>query len=201
MSITQAADPALHNPYAPPVIADTLSERDVLLEQRYPPDQVAAKHASVLWTLCRWPLVCFLAALPSLLLGLMIGAGPIRAMIMGILIFVAIYTMVDFQTRGCRWRASRITRRTLRIALVTRIVISILLPLGASLDEACGEISLQVTEVLTGEGLAAYQDNDGLSYWAMLVMTLVQGGLLTSMLAVYAAFIQAVQLMISAIRR
>ena len=122
-------------------------------------------------------------------------------MIIGILIFAMGYTLADYRTAHFSWRRRRLTRRTLKIAYGTRIVISLLVPLGAYVDIACGVVSLGLTESVTGEGLATSEAGNRMSFFATLLTTLVQGVLLNIVLAVYALVILGLQALVIALRR
>jgi hypothetical protein len=183
------------NPYSPPTLA---GESPIGADESH---EATPAPASLARTAVRWLTVCSLSAIPSFVFGLAVTAGQFAAMVTGILLFVLGYTVADYQTAGSAWRGRRITRRTLKIAYGTRIAISLLLPLGAYIDIACGVLSLQVTQSLTGEGLERFDSNGGMTFFPTLLTTLVQGTLLNVVLGVYALVILAVQALIIALRR
>ncbi len=118
-------------------------------------------------------------------------------MVLGILIFVAGYTWLDYSTAKLAWRRNRRLRRTLRIAYGTRIAISILFPLGGTLDVICGLISMQLTAPFTG--LEAAEGPGG--FFSILLITLVQGCVLNLVLGSYALLVYGVQVLIGAVRK
>ena len=123
-------------------------------------------------------------------------------MLAGILLFVLVYTMADYQTARMAWRLHPITRRTLRIAYGTRMTISIIFPIGGYLDVVCGVFSVSIAEFLTGMAFSPMtREGDALGFWSSLLTTLIQGGVLNLVLGVYALLVHAAQLFVRALRR
>lgn len=182
------------NPYSPP----SLTVESPLRADRSVDD---AAEPSLSRAAIRWLTVCSLSAIPSFLFGMAATGGQIAAMAVGILLFAAGYTVADYRTAHFAWRRRRITRRTLKIAYGTRIVISLLLPLGAYVDIACGVIALGLTESVTGEGLTTFDSANRMSFFPTLLTTLVQGVLMNIVLAVYALVILGIQALVIALRR
>ena len=183
------------NPYSPPASA---------VESPLPAEagvDDSAATASMSRTAVRWLTVCSLSAIPSFVFGMAVTGGQLAAMLSGILLFAIGYTVADYRTAGFAWRRRPIIRRTLKIAYGTRIAISLLLPLGAYIDIACGVVSLGLTESLTGEGLATFDSASSMSFFPTLLTTLVQGVLMNVVLAVYALVVLGLQAAVIALRR
>lgn len=182
------------NPYSPPSLTvESPVNADSSVDD--------AAEPSLSRTAVRWLTVCSLSAIPSFLFGMAVTGGQLVAMIIGILLFAIGYTLADYRTATFAWRRRRITRRTLKIAYGTRIVISLLVPLGAYADIACGVVALGLTESLTGEGLATFDGANRMSFFPTLLTTLIQGVLMNVVLAVYALVILGLQALVIALRR
>ncbi len=70
-----------------------------------------------------------------------------EGMIAGILTFIALYVVLDYATRGTSIRANSGIRLTLKIAYWTRMIISILLPIGMYIDVFAGMFAAMVLGV------------------------------------------------------
>jgi hypothetical protein len=145
-----------------------------------------------------WLFVCSLSAIPSFFFGFGVSNGQVAGMILGILIFVIAYTILDYTTASRPFRRNRQVRRTLKIAYGTRIAISIIFPLGAYVDIFCGFLSIGLIQSVSG---FEFRSSEGMSFGATLLTTLVQGVLLNIALACYAMVVHGVQLFVSVLRR
>lgn len=184
------------NPYAPSAISEDASETRRWAQGLDPKggagDDAEAATASLSRTLVRWLVVCTVSAIPSFFFGMIVTESQVAAMAIGILVFVAGYTWLDYGTATRSWRRNRRMRRTLRITYGTRIAISILFPLGAYLDLICGV----VTMTITGSQL----NGPALDFVAALMTTLVQGCVLNVVLAFYGLLVYLIQVVVAAIR-
>jgi hypothetical protein len=181
------------NPYAPA----TAVENDPPANTGRIHDEFA-RQLSLPRTAIRWLVVCSLSAIPSFVFGLAVTDGQMAGMIVGILIFVAAYTILDYQTASRAFRQKPALRRTLRIAYGTRIAISILFPLGAYLDVICGILSVGLTQGITG---VEFRAADPMGFFGVVFTTLVQGILLNMVLGCYALLVHGIGLAVMALRR
>jgi hypothetical protein len=170
------------NPFAPPTSSDFL-ERQPASATESP-----RRHRSLLHCLMVWALVCTVSAAPSFVWGLnTVAASQAIAMLTGVAIFIAGYTLADFLTQHLGWRQSPTTRLTLKIGYATRIVISILFPVGGTLDLICGSISIGISQhVLAPTTLGELEGGgDSVSFLGALTITVIQGCVLNFVLAAY----------------
>jgi hypothetical protein len=181
------------NPYAPSAVV----ENDPLPDPGSPAQEMDPP-ASLARTALRWLIVCGLSAMPSFFWGFAITNGRFAGMILGIMVFVVGYTLLDYRTASRPFRQRKTIRRTLRIAYGTRIAISILFPLGMYLDLICGMLSISVTQSVMG---FEFSDSGPASFGASFVTTLVQGIVLNLVLGMYAAVVFTVQLLVVQLRR
>ena len=160
-------------------------------------DVEPAATASLSRTIVRWMVVCTISAIPSFAFGLMATDGQIAGMVLGILMFVAGYTWIDFRTAPRPSRRNRRIRRTLKIAYGTRIAISILFPIGAYLDLVCGIVSVSITSPVTGLQI----EEQPVGFFGALLTTLVQGCVLNLVLGAYALLVYVIQVAYGTIRK
>ncbi len=110
-------------------------------------------------------------------------------MCLGIALFVVLYTWADQLTQRQAWRQLAITRLTLKIGYGTRLLMSVVFPLGASLDLICGLMSVGLVQSLWPElvehpgGAADLEGRVG--FVGALLITLVQGVVLNVALIGY----------------
>ncbi len=186
------SDPTI-NPYAPAATIDA----EPLVDARIAAEEIVEPR-SLRRVAIRWLIVCSLSAIPSFFFGLAITEGRAAGMIVGILLFVIGYTILDYRTAGYRIRQKKTIQRTLKIAYGTRIAISILFPLGMYIDLVCGLLSVGLTQSITGH---EFRDSDPMSFLAAVFTTLVQGTVLNIVLACYALLVHVAQLIVIAMRR
>lgn len=187
------------NPYAPSAIAEDAGEARRLAQNLRRDDGAEDEAAApnLRRTFLRWFVVCGISAIPSFVFGLIVTGNQFAGMIVGILMFVAGYTWLDFATAHRPWRRNPRIRRTLRIAYGTRIAISVLFPIGGFLDVICGTLSMAITTPLTG---VVSPGEQSLGFFGAVLTTLVQGCLLNVVLGIYALLVHAIQLAIAAMR-
>ena len=85
----------------------------------------------------KWLLVCILAAGPSFYFGGMLGGfrlSAVTGMGIGILIFVIAYTAIEYTSAVQRQMRKPVSRRASWIAYSTRIIISVIFPIGIFVD-------------------------------------------------------------------
>jgi hypothetical protein len=134
----------------------------------------------------RWTLVCGIAAGPSFFIGYDVSRQQVTAMTLGVLMFIALYVMVDLHTRHWRWRQKLTVRRIMIFCYATRIAISICFPIGMMVDLLAGLVSVTIV----GEGVMMDRHTENvvsepMSFATTLVLTLVQGFVLNLGLAIW----------------
>ena len=184
---TDPTDESTVNPYASPssIASATLIESGDLQTQPKPP-----KPGLVI---IKWMLVCFIAAGPSFCFGGMIGnwRGPeVLGMLVGILVFVAGYSAIEFIPQIQLAMNQRAKRRASRTAYISRMVISILFPIGVFFDMYCGVVSLGISSVLTGGEWNFKDSTNGVDFpvfrfLTFLMTTVIQGTLLNILVFAY----------------
>ena len=166
------------NPFAPP-------ETEPELPDALKPQLDTKKRRSLRWIACRWLLVCSVSAVPSFYLGTEVSEGQFAAMVLGVLIFAVAYTFLDCKTASSPVRQKRLVSITLRLVYATRMLITVLFPVGLFVDMVCGILSVGCTEVIFGS--SAIQTFPG-----ALFTTLIQGVILNLVLALYGLLVVGV---------
>ncbi len=181
-------DPA--NPFAPPSSAAVSPLPEV---------SISASMRSRSWplSLAIWTLVCVLSAAPSFYWGFgTIAQNQMAAMSLGIAIFIAAYTLADQLTQRQAWRQLRAISLTLKIGYVTRIMISLIFPIGMAIDVFCGLFSVGIVQGLmpflfaSNDQASRYTEQAG--FLGTLLVTLVQGIVLNLLLFSYMAVVLGV---------
>ena len=180
---SEPAPQRLPNPFAPPTSSDFL-ELQPASETESP-----RRHRSLPRCLLVWTVVCTVSAAPSFVWGLnTVAPSQAIAMLTGVAIFIAGYTLADFLTQHASWRQSPTTRLTLKIGYATRIAISILFPVGGTLDLICGSFSIGLSQQLFATALPGEfggGNADSLDFLGTLTITLIQGCVLNLVLTAY----------------
>jgi len=140
-------------------------------------------------TILRWTVVCGIAAAPSFMLGWALNDGNALGMLAAILTFIGIYVGGDLISRHWPIRRSVTVRRTLIFVYISRIVVSIIIPVGAYLDMATGlamiaSMNLSVDllrqpDITFGDTLARF--------WLSYSMTFIQAIYMNIVLCVWGA--------------
>ena len=172
------------NPFAPP---------PATLEA--PPEQPVAApplrpRRPVATSLALWSFVCVASAAPSFLWGLgTIAGAQYLAMSLGIAVFIILYTWGDQATQRAGWRQIPAVALTLKIGYTTRVMLSVIFPVGALLDVVCGMVSVAIVEAVapslrSSPDVAANFDGS-VGFLGAFVITLVQGVFLNVVLLGY----------------
>ena len=168
------------NPYAP--ATPTVEGESVGSD---PTPSVTVATPSINRLILRWTIVCSIAAGPSFFIGYDVSKQQITAMSLGVILFIALYVMVDLYTRRWQWRQSVMVRRILIFCYATRIAISVIFPIGMMVDILAGLVSVTIV----GENsIASRHDGGGaesMSFATTLLLTMVQGFVLNLLLAVW----------------
>ena len=143
----------------------------------------------------KWTLVCSIAAGPSFVMGFELAmhqqpAAAIIGMILGVIAFIAIYVIAERTRRVRRIMSKRHAVRTAWIGYGTRSFISIVFPLGLSIDIFCGLFSWGFVAAVRGNemGFAPHQSNVAsplVVFVQFFATTIVQGVLLNFVLIGY----------------
>lgn len=136
--------------------------------------------------LALWTVTCSISALPSFYLALASFNKPpqVMAMFAGVCLFSLGYALIGSTGIALRAKLQPHIRRTLLIGYGTRIVCSLVFPLGVALDLYCGVVALVVSETLLEMQL---QERAG--FLATLFTTVIQGIILNIVLGVYMAIV------------
>ncbi len=140
---------------------------------------------SVSKLIVRWTLICGISAAPSFFFGYAVSRHQVAAMLMGIVCFIAIYVFADHSTRNWPIRKQSIVRRVLVFCYATRIIVSILFPIGAVIDMCAGVITFTI---LDAEALLRQPPSDepgAMTFTTAFTVTIVQGIVLNVILAVW----------------
>jgi hypothetical protein len=135
----------------------------------------------------RWTLVCGIAAAPSFVVGMWVTQGEAFGMFVAVLTFIGFYIAGDLISRHWPIRRHVAVRRTLVFVYVTRIVISIVFPVGIYIDIFTGAGMLALLDI-TARGV---QQNDftigngAAKFWLAYRMTFVHAILMNIVLAIY----------------
>jgi len=179
------------NPYAPPAYA---AVENAMLAN------LTAKARPVR-ALGRWLLICAVSAAPSFFWGcaLQRDMGHILGMIAGILVFVVAYTAAECTPYYHQIISLPHVHRTALIGYGTRILISLIFPVGLFIDMLVGSVSLSIAEAFLGlpSQLGALPTD---AFFSFFLTTLVQGLLLNALLFGYMAGVYGLLRTTAAIR-
>ena len=176
-------DQADYNPYAPPLEINGVPTG--------PAQDRDFRNRSWLRSFGTWSLVCIISALPSFGWGIgTIASEQVAAMLMGIFIFILGYTFADQLTQWLHWRRNRSFRLTMKIGYISRLVVSIVFPIGGFIDMFCGIFSVGCVSAIVNSAMGepGLPGNEP-SFLITLLITLVQGTVLNVVLAGYMAIV------------
>ncbi len=188
------------NPFAPPSAASIPARREAVAVPG-PPNP----RRSWLASLGLWSGICTLSAAPSFAWGLGTIAGDqVAAMLLGIVTFICGYTLADQFTQGHGWRRNPAVRLTLKIGYMTRVAISVIFPVGATLDVICGVFSIQLAQhlgpLVTFRSSGSIDARDNTTFLGALLVTLIQGGVANVVLAAYMLCVLGLVLVVRGLR-
>lgn len=164
------AETDLFNPYQAP---------DAKIAPSSVATSVSTTEASLAKTVAVWTIVCSISAGPSFVWGYdMIRGNHVQGMVLGVLIFIVLYVVGDYLTRRTAFRKNPYVRRTLLIGYWTRLVVSIIFPVGLAIDLWAGMISVPLS------GMAGYNE-PGYGVLQVTWTTLVTGAVVNVFVFVY----------------
>jgi hypothetical protein len=148
-------------------------------------------------SLALWTFVCVVSAAPSFAWGMgTIAREQYLAMVLGIGVFIALYTWADQATQKKAWRRKPAIGLTLKIGYVTRLILSVIFPIGAGLDLFCGLFSVAIVEAvlpnLRSHAGGAADFEGAVGFWGAFLITMVQGATLNVVLLGYMTLVLAV---------
>jgi hypothetical protein len=168
------------NPYAPPAIV-----AEELPADFKPPEPSAPYGVRFLWALGRWTVICGISAGPSFYWGWGLHSKfhQVAAMLCGIGVFVLLYALAECSSWYARARDFPHLKTTLRVGYITRIAISLIVPLGMWLDMMVGLFSTAIAaQLLTGREYRLHGDEN---FSLVFATTLLQGLFLNVLLFGY----------------
>ncbi len=121
-----------------------------------------------------WTLVCGVSAAPSY-----IWAAPTYdrvGMICGVAVYIGLYTAASMTSTAKQIETEPLVRRAVRIGYITRIIISVVYPIGMAVDLIPGLMSISVVKNALGHEFG---------FEFALYTTLVQGTFVNLILGVY----------------
>src|SRR4051812_38491282 len=137
-----------------------------------------------------WTAMCGVSAAPSFIWALE-GFNK-AAMATGVVLFIIAYTISTSTPAFLRFRERPFVRRTLYIGYGTRLVLSILFPVGMAVDLIPGMMSISLVQfILHGVSFGGGSETNGFA--ATLLITIVQGTILNGLISIYMAVVWAFQ--------
>lgn len=181
------------NPYSAPKLIPTETAELVVPDRRSRP----------LRALGRWTLVCGISAAPSFFWGCALhnAIEHIIGMIGGILVFILAYTAVECTHYYQQIITRPYMHRTVLIGYGTRILISVIFPVGLAIDMMTGVFSVAIVENVwpadTGE---LSEIEAAATAFTVFLTTIVQGVLLNLILFVYMACVYGLLRVVDRVR-
>ena len=161
------------------------------------------RRSRPLRALGRWTLICCMSAAPSFFWGCALHRNfeHVFGMIFGILLFVMGYTVVECT----HYYQQIITRphmqRTALIGYGTRILISVIFPVGLAVDMMTGVLSVAIVEnVSPMNSVELSETGASASAFTVFLTTVVQGVLLNMMLFGYMVGVYGVLRVLARVR-
>jgi hypothetical protein len=147
-----------------------------------------------------WIVVCSVSAIPSFLMGLDVVQSPggVSAMVVGVLLFIGAYVLLDVRYLEPLARRKRNFRTAMLWGFGLRATASLLLPAGLMLDMLPGLLSVTIVRMIfpLPPGIHSPNgfpyDRSVLGFFPALLTTLLQGVIMNALLwpvilALYAA--------------
>jgi hypothetical protein len=178
--------PAETNPYASTNIIEGVIDNDAIADI-FP--------ANLFVTIGIWSFVCILSAAPSFIIAINdIAKNQAIAMVLGVLIFIGIYTSADLLSRNRPIRKDPRMRTILRSTFIVRSIMVMLFPIATATDIFLGLFSVSIVNGTSRMFHSSTIDNyDGkMGFGMTLATTLVQGCLLSGLLFLLGLFIAAI---------
>lgn len=158
----------------------------------------------------KWGVVCSVSAAPSFFIAFSFDGDTlprVAGMLSAILLFVIAYTAGERTRFAQRLLRNRLVEVTAWIGYGTRILITVIFPIGMGLDMLCGVFAISLSSMLTGFAFAGgpSEENFSASFPALFgwyfLTTCIQGVILNIVLFLYMVFVWLIGLAISAMKR
>ena len=145
-------------------------------------------------TLFVWTGVCSLSAAPSFIFAAQeLAKNQAIAMVIGVLIFIGLYSAADLLTRERPFRKDARMRTILRATFIVRSIMVILFPIATVTDVILGMFSVGFVQSVSRSFKGTNGTFDSkLGFGETLATTLVQGWLLSVLLFFLGLFITAI---------
>ncbi len=181
------------NPYSSP--------KSVSIEVTVP--VVRPGHARPFRALGRWTLICCISAAPSFFWGCAIHQGiqSVLAMLAGILVFVLGYTLVECTHYYQQIVTRPHVHRTVLVGYASRILVSVIFPVGLAIDMVIGAASVSIVENISP--LNSHQVTEvgsAATGFNVFLTTVVQGALLNLALFGYMLGVYGLLVVIAKVR-
>lgn len=148
-----------------------------------PPPKPVNTPADVARRALLWTVLCGVSSAPSFIWGSL--EFDKFAMITGVLLFITLYTIITSTPAFLIFREKPFVRRTLYIGYGTRILISIVFPVGMAADLLPGIFSVSLVHAILGSTLHGFIST--------LLITIVHGTILNVLLSFYMFIIWVIQ--------
>ena len=155
-------------------------------------DDAATQPASLRRMIAVWSAVGIVSAAPSFVVGLAITEGQFVGMVAGVATFVGLLVLIDFRTTRTTWRRRPLVRRTLRTVYITRLIVSLVFPVGMYIDMLCGFASVGLSSIALSIDPALRPDDHHHTFVFAYLTTLIQGGVIHVVMSVYGAAVAGV---------
>ncbi len=181
------------NPYVSPQLMPVEPAIVVATEHRFRP----------LRAFGRWTLICCISAAPSFFWGCALhqGYNYVVGMLAGIFVFVLGYTLVECTTYYQQFVTKPHVRRTALIGYGTRVLVSVIFPVGLALDMIVGAASVSIVENVSPVRSAEFAEvANAATGFTVFLTTIVQGLLLNVVLFAYMICVYGVLHLVARVR-
>ena len=180
------------NPYAAPAAIPLEQATLVVPEQQPRP----------LRAFGRWTLICAISAAPSFFWGCALHAQPqhLAGMVCGILFFVALYTLIECTHYYHQIMSLPHVHRTALVGFGTRVLISVIFPIGLFVDMFTGTWSVALVQEMFPDAGSLGRAGAAVSFLQVFITTVVQGTFLNGLLLIYMLVIYSVLRLFGVVR-
>ncbi len=128
-----------------------------------------------------WTVVCSLSSAPSFFFAIgSVAKNQALAMVLGVIIFIGIYTIADMLSRNSPFRRNSRMRSILRSTFIVRSIMVVVFPIAIYTDVTLGMLSVAIVGSVAQSTGEIYKRAFG--FIETLATTLVQGCLLSILL-------------------
>ncbi len=151
----------------------------------------------------RWTLICCISAAPSFFWGCALhqGADYVIGMLAGILVFVLGYTLLECTPHYQQIVTQPHVHRTALIGYGTRLLVSVIFPVGLAIDMLLGVVSISIVENVSPIRSVEFAEvGNAATGFTVFLTTIVQGVLLNVVVLVYMLCVYGVLVTIASVR-